>query len=314
MKNSYKNLLILISMVIGFVSIALVIGYVSIAMGIIGSIGGVSMYQDYGAVFVLPLPSIARILMNLAIVVINYIMCKKNKTSNLLAVFSIILVIMLPICNIVLNRYMQLIYISKGVDALSSYSVFENSLLLAKVFANVSGLILCSAMGVSMYNGLARSSKVNVWFNISFIFCIVSIWICYEMRSELIRELLETPDAIPTYNKLTFYEIFAFIIPTIIIAATIFIKVLSIISKSYIVIVTVLMAILQIVYEIVRGIEISNIGLNQSTVDIASYGSMTGMIYIVAIPVMFVAEVFFFVGLGQESNKMINPQKETLLD
>lgn len=134
------------------------------------------------------------------------------------------------------------------------------------------------------------------------------------MRSELIRELLETPDAIPTYNKLTFYEIFAFIIPTIIIAATIFIKVLSIISKSYIVIVTVLMAIFQIGYEIVRGIEASNIGLNQSTVDIASYGSMTGTIYIVAIPVMFVAEVFFFVGLGQESNEMINPQIETLLD
>lgn len=312
MKNSYKNLLILISMAIGFVSIAMGIGFVSIAMGIIGSNEGVSMYQVFGAVFLFPLPSIVRILMNLAIVVINYVICKKNKTSNLLAVFSIILVILLPICNIVLNRYMQLICISKGEQIFSSYSIFENSLLLAKVFANVSGLILCSAMGVSIYNGLARSSKVNVWFNISFIFCIVSIWICYEMRSGLIRELLETPDAIPTYNKLTFYEIFAFIIPTIIIAATIFIKVLSIISKSYIVIVTVLMAILQIGYEIVRGIEASNIGLNQSTVDIASYGSMTGMIYIVAIPVMFVAEVFFFVGLGQESNEMINPQIETL--
>ena len=124
-------------MVIGFVSIAIGIGFVSIAMGIIGSNEGVSMYQVFAAVFLLPLPSIVRILMNLAIVVINYVICKKNKTSNLLAVFSIILVILLPICNIVLNRYMQLICISKGEQILSSYSILENSLVLAKVFANV---------------------------------------------------------------------------------------------------------------------------------------------------------------------------------
>ena len=80
MKNSYKNLLILIAMVIGFVSIAIGIGFVSIAMGIIGSNEGVSMYQVFAAVFLLPLPSIVRILMNLAIVVINYVICKKNKT------------------------------------------------------------------------------------------------------------------------------------------------------------------------------------------------------------------------------------------
>ncbi|MBQ7429070.1 MAG: hypothetical protein IJV29_05340 [Butyrivibrio sp.] len=301
MKNSYKNSLIFI---------ALVISFISISMGIIGGITVVSLNTIQSAIWVLPLPSIFRLLMILIIVIINFIYSKKNKTSNLLAIISIILVTLIPICNIVGNRYMQLIYISKGTEAVALYSIFENSLELGKIFADVAGLILCAAMGVAIYEGSPRKETINGWFIISVLFGIVSIWISFEVRSEGFRELTGTSETIPTLERLTTFEIFALVIPIIIIATTLIVNISSTIGKSYIIVVTVLMSFIQIVYAAVRTFEVIFVGLGQSTQDLAAYGTVVGMVNMFAIPIIYMAEVFLLAGLGREYNNIVIAQTE----
>lgn len=301
MKNSYKNSLIFI---------ALVISFISISMGIIGGIAVVSLNTRQSAILVLPLPSIFRLLMNFIIVMINFIYSKKNKTSKLLAIFSIILVILVPICNIAWNRYMQLICVNNSAETVALYTIFEKSLELGKIFADVAGLVLCAAMGVAIYEGSSRKDTVNAWFIISVLLGFASIWISFEVRSEGFRELTGTPETIPTLERLTTSEIFGLVIPIIIIAATLLVNISSTISKSYIVVVTVLMSFIQIVYAAVRTFEVIFVGLGQSTLDLAAYGAVLGMVNMFAIPVIYMAEVFLLAGLGREYNNIVIAQTE----